>query len=411
MSTPCDPALRQGLFDRLSSTQDATAFKSLAYLLANATYEEYQHAFGGGGDIRIPIVDIPVGLKANFSESEFRQWQTNYKQQLQTSELQTLKTTTANEVASRYARDILDGWNKCIDHLLGFGSFLDTSVVDADTAQFRIFWKGYPGVGTPLKVTGSRITGGSVISTYNDQAVPAGQVLPTNCQISINSTVGGTIQRDGTQTISLEINFDAGPVVQAKIPPISPILPPQSYDAVRDFSPSGGRVWSYGYKTQITSALNRYGPSAPIGAGILWIGERFDPQGDPGIVCNSTGVVASYGGVIVHPPNMLNLHPGPSGEYSVLRWTAPDSGTYHLEADFQGLNSNPGTTSNVVILHNNATIFSSNINGFGASSAQHFPPTEIDVAAGDTIDFCVGWGSNNDYHSDSTGVRVLISSL
>jgi hypothetical protein len=53
---------------------------------------------------------------------------------------------------------------------------------------------------------------------------------------------------------------------------------------------------------------------------------------------------------VVHPPDVLNLHPGPSGEKSVVRWTAPTSGTVKIEGRFEGIDSDTsvgGTTTDV----------------------------------------------------------------
>jgi hypothetical protein len=106
---------------------------------------------------------------------------------------------------------------------------------------------------------------------------------------------------------------------------------------------------------------------------------------------------------------MLNLHPGPNGEYSVLRWTAQSKGTYHIEADFLGIDQLPGTTSEVTVLHNDNELFRADVSGKGAS--QHFADANLQVEQGDVLDVCVGWGANQSFASDSTGVRVSIVSV
>jgi hypothetical protein len=103
---------------------------------------------------------------------------------------------------------------------------------------------------------------------------------------------------------------------------------------------------------------------------------------------------------------MLNLHPGPTGQKSVVRWTAPTSETVKIEGKFEGIDTG-GTTTDVGMMKNTTkTLFSNNINGFGATAPFS---TTTTVAGGDTIDFLVGYGSNATYENDSTGLSVTIT--
>src|SRR3712207_5532262 len=112
---------------------------------------------------------------------------------------------------------------------------------------------------------------------------------------------------------------------------------------------------------------------------------------------------------------MLNLHPGPAGEESVVRWTAPSSGIVKIEGRFQGIDTGgtatdgDGTTTDVAVAHNSTTtLFSDNINAYGATAP--FSITRS-VAAGDTIDYSVGYGSNATHSNDSTGLSVTITPI
>jgi hypothetical protein len=128
-------------------------------------------------------------------------------------------------------------------------------------------------------------------------------------------------------------------------------------------------------------------------------------RGEPAVSYNNTGRTASYL-TIVQPPDMLNLHPGPTGQKSVVRWTAPTSETVKVEGKFEGIDTG-GTTTDVGMMKNTTkTLFSNNINGFGATAP--FSTTTA-VAGGDTIDFLVGYGSNATYENDSTGLSVTIT--
>jgi hypothetical protein len=128
-------------------------------------------------------------------------------------------------------------------------------------------------------------------------------------------------------------------------------------------------------------------------------------RGEPAVVYNHTDKSVSCL-TIVQPPDMLNLHPGPSGEKSVVRWTAPTAGTVKIEGRFEGIDK-AGTTTDVAVVKNTATtLFSDNIDDYGDRAPFSITTT---VAAGDTIDFAVGYGSNADYTSDSTGLSVTIT--
>jgi hypothetical protein len=130
---------------------------------------------------------------------------------------------------------------------------------------------------------------------------------------------------------------------------------------------------------------------------------------------NSTGQPLEYAS-IVHPPDMLNLHPGSMDEKSVVRWTAPKAATVMIAGRFEGIDNfgtptdGDGTTTDVAEVKNTNTappLFSDDINSYGDEVPFSITTT---VAAGDTIDFVVGLGGNT-YSNDSTGLSATISTL
>ena len=184
----------------------------------------------------------------------------------------------------------------------------------------------------------------------------------------------------------------------------------RSDSAVGDFSttqnPSG--PWSYGYRALCESGFTLYtGHTTPWGAGI----DRWSSQGatEPMVVYNGSGQTASYL-TIKHPPDVLNVHPGPRGEKSLVRWTAPSSGTVKIEGRFEGIDTDTsvgGTTTDVAVVKNTTTtIFGADVNGFGTTAPFSITTS---VVAGDTIDFVVGYGSNFTYANDSTGLSATIT--
>lgn len=203
---------------------------------------------------------------------------------------------------------------------------------------------------------------------------------------------------------ALALGVPYGELLLLAVAPAPP--PPGSYNAVNDFSATQNNgTWKYGYKSLSGSTFNAYPSNANLFGGGL-------DSWSPGYCCpmitrNNTGTTYTYPGApsVVQPTDVLNLHPGPSGERSIVRWTAPSSGTYIITGRFQGIDT-AGTTTDVAVLHNSTSIFTGNVNGYG-NQAQ-FSVTRT-VVAGDTIDFQTGYGSNNSYASDSTGLAATIS--
>jgi type IV secretory pathway VirB3-like protein len=170
-------------------------------------------------------------------------------------------------------------------------------------------------------------------------------------------------------------------------------------------NPSG--AWSYGHANSDLSGFTKYTSNGPIDDyGNANLDAWFTTGRDfPNVTHNHTGTTQEYGGAI-QPSDMLMLHPGADGKKSVLRWAAPSSGTFTIRGRFEGIEQrNRGTTSDVTVLHNTTPLFSSQINGFGERADFAFVRA---VAAGDTIDFAVGYGSNREYRNDSTGLVVDI---
>jgi len=188
--------------------------------------------------------------------------------------------------------------------------------------------------------------------------------------------------------------------------------PTLSYSAVGDFSatqnPSG--AWSYGYRPSPRWGFILYTDDNISHHLCACVDGWSAETPEPFIVYNHTGETVAYFPPvygIIHPPDVLNVHPGPAGEMSVARWTAPSSGTVKIEGRFGGIDWGGGTTTDVAVVHNSAvTLFRGNINGYGATAP--FSITES-VTAGDTIDFSVGFGRNRNYGADSTGLSGTIS--
>jgi hypothetical protein len=187
------------------------------------------------------------------------------------------------------------------------------------------------------------------------------------------------------------------------------------FDAAADFSISGNPngVWSYGYSGALGGTYNLLAGSATS----LFGNSNFDAWllpvvQHPFVAINGASTVQQGAGLRL-PPGGLGLHPGPNAnnEFAIVRWTAPVSGFYDVDAAFtdRDYGAPGGATTDVHVLVNGSSLYDGiiNRNGWGLG------PTPFSAAlsftAGDTVDFVVGRGSNDTYFADSTGLDATIS--
>jgi len=181
-----------------------------------------------------------------------------------------------------------------------------------------------------------------------------------------------------------------------------------TWDAATDFSatsnPNG--AWSYGWSSDLTSALNLY-PDNYKDIGLdVWADLGHISMGAPSVAHNGTANPITNGPAsITWQPGQLSCHPGRYGENSHVCWTAPCTGTFDVAATFTLIDTSGGATD-VHVLHKGTTLFEEFIGGFGSTSS--FSMT-VTVGAGDVIDFAVGWGSNYNFFDDSTALSATIS--
>ena len=142
--------------------------------------------------------------------------------------------------------------------------------------------------------------------------------------------------------------------------------------------------------------------SGPFSKVHRWSGSA---GGEPWVVFNpeSEPIETPFG--FAWPPHQVCLHPGPKGEFSVARWTAPAAGQVTISARFTGLPQTPATTD-VHLLHQGQPLFDGLINVGGHSNSAAYSGRMV-VAQGDTVDFVVGFG-NQSYGSDTTSLEARL---
>lgn len=191
---------------------------------------------------------------------------------------------------------------------------------------------------------------------------------------------------------------------------IAPAQAATVWDAATDFSatnnPTG--VWSYGYTNTLGGTFNLYPDTTVITGGIdYWLDESIQASGVPAVAHNGTTNTVTYY-TLKLKPGQLAFHPGPKGEYSVVRWKAPVSGSFNLTSSFSGADFVGPTSTDVHVLKNGTSLFNALVNGFGSPSKKSFS-TSLLLNAGDLIDFTVGVGSNGTFFADTTGLSVKIT--
>jgi hypothetical protein len=173
------------------------------------------------------------------------------------------------------------------------------------------------------------------------------------------------------------------------------------YDAAADFSPTSNPngVWTYGFTSTLGGTLTTYTTAATLSGVSIWHG----PSTDPAVFWNGTSAPQNLYTWILQP-KQLAFHPGPGGEYSVIRFTTPAAGSFALSSAFEGIDY-VGTTTQVYVLQNGTTLFSGPINGYGSNAS--FSTTVL-LSAGESIDFAVGY-SNGSYLYDTTSISAILT--
>jgi len=126
---------------------------------------------------------------------------------------------------------------------------------------------------------------------------------------------------------------------------------------------------------------------------------------DPNVSRNATNrPIAALG--ITWAPGQLALHPGPNGEFSAVRWMCDETGEHEVSAEFAGIAGE--ATTDVHVLRNGRALHSGFINLRGNPGTNAFA-LRLPLAAGDRLDFVVGFGNGN-YGGDTTALAATIRS-
>ncbi len=170
-----------------------------------------------------------------------------------------------------------------------------------------------------------------------------------------------------------------------------------SWDATADFSITNGNpngVWSYGYYPNGTTSFTLFWHAGTGYAGSpLWNNSNDD---QPPVVWKNIG--SPQWGV---QTGELSLHPGPSNEHTVVRWTSPINGTINITGKF---GAGDKEWMNYYIQKNVTEEVLFEVKHTYNDGA--FDLLNVPVTVGDTIDFIVG----GQYLNGNTPLYATITS-
>jgi serine/threonine protein kinase len=180
----------------------------------------------------------------------------------------------------------------------------------------------------------------------------------------------------------------------------------RTWNSGRDFSsernPNGD--WRYGYITRLGAELVLFQEST---TNRNWLEYWQSPLGlDPNVSHNAHDRPIDVLRNFILPPGKMAFHPGPHGELSVCRWTAPHAGNFSIRAQFVGLGRN--ATTDVYVLLNGVEIYRGDLN---APDEKQECSLQRSLRAADIVDFAVGFGRDQNYQSDTTGLDATVQEL
>jgi hypothetical protein len=198
----------------------------------------------------------------------------------------------------------------------------------------------------------------------------------------------------------------------------------QVFDLSADFSlaKNPNEVWEYGFSATNSLAVDQFQfdqKSVMIGPIGFWHPTQGDAPGPgyyPYIAYNSTKdtQVGSKGWAI--SDGQIAMEGSNSGQYGLVRFVAPRTGNYSVNAKFVGIHYGLSTTD-VHVLRNGNSVFDADIDGYGGDPEFHAvqgsnPRAEysgqMQLKANDRITFAVGYGKNKTNYGDTTGLSVRI---
>jgi hypothetical protein len=199
-----------------------------------------------------------------------------------------------------------------------------------------------------------------------------------------------------------------------------------TFDLSTDFSfkSNPNKVWQYGYSATNSLALNQFrldknvDTSGMVGFWHPDANHGPGPDYYPYIAYNGSKQVQKVFNGLAFRPGEVAMESSTAGQYGLIRFIAPVTGTYKVSAQFEGIHFGLSTTD-VHVLHNDIPLFDADIDGYGGDPALHkvegASPTaeysgQVAMKKNETLTFAIGYGKNKTNSCDTTGLfaRVIL---
>jgi hypothetical protein len=171
-------------------------------------------------------------------------------------------------------------------------------------------------------------------------------------------------------------------------------------------------AWSYGWRTTaLSTGLTLFTGDNHVNDASGLEGFFYSAGNGPGVLVNATAgnILISTGPGLLDPlaPGEIDLDPSFSGQFTVVRWTAPTAGTFSITADWRDLDpyGGDGTAANLVF--NGVAVFNYVMPNGGTAALG--APMLLTLAAGDKLDFVLDALGNGLY--DSTAFNATITAI
>ena len=192
------------------------------------------------------------------------------------------------------------------------------------------------------------------------------------------------------------------------------------FDLSSDFPTNSnpGGVWTFGWKTNLTDPVVPFAFSrtVPGDTGTFFVWSHFN-NSVAEIDKNISDVTATTGsGQGVYPPGSVVVFAGYNGagdNYGVVRFTAPSNGLYAINCGVASAFNGPiSGDTDFHVIKGSTELFSAQIpassttvtNGSGYTNS-------LALNAGDTLDFAVGRGLDNDISGSGLKIRLTIENM
>ncbi len=198
-------------------------------------------------------------------------------------------------------------------------------------------------------------------------------------------------------------------------PPVTPPVVAGDYNLSRDFSRSNNPTgaWSHGWKGSLggnfTPLPIHFSATSDNGVPVSgWAANST--YGLPAVYCNTSASASVIGGgQAVLPPGTIWFYPGPAGQpenFGAIRFTAPSNSTYRLETTVASLYSGGSAgDTDFHVVKNGTEIFGQPLPAHGGTSFA----TTLNLNVGDTIDFAIGRGADNNAYGSSLKLTALLT--